>query len=549
MTIDKETQLCTVPAGERRSRASSAFRRSLILLLALLLQAGARPAAAQDRLTKLDPEPLVVHLENGGGAADATFILAQGAEVPKYTVTAAVGGSNTIPAADIHFEWVSDAKPAPSPEAQPSAAGQQGAQRGALAGQLTVNTRVNVEPDTDYKGRVIFYWADAAQPVTMNFTISDRATVAFSLTPTSLDLTFVQSQPDTITLRVKNTGRAAIKKLTVSSSNLLDAETQRRLVLPEVVTEFGTIPLAPSQEAEVSLKAPRPIWAGSYAGTVDVVANERAHQSISFAVRSRGPTLGGDTYWIPFLLFVATLMLGYLLSTMLENWFNLGGLQRAEAQLSLRRSERELARVAAQVEKFGRPPQVFAQTRIRLQQDINGLSELFRRLPELTRDELVAEAKRFATSATLAGIFESAVGVALKQWPDQPEKLDQVLTSLDREPQGTDPNAYRARLREILESAAPSPQEDTPTAFNARAALPDAPTPADLEQQIKLMAHLERLVAAAVVFIMAYQLFYARDYTFGTLLDYLGVFLWSLGLTQMGTQLIARARSSYTPSQ
>jgi hypothetical protein len=547
MTINKKVQLETAFVGHGRRRVSSLFLHGLILLLALAFQSISQTVAAQDRLTKLDPEPVVVHLENGSGLSSLTVALGQGVGIPKFSVTPAVGSSNTIPASDITFAWVTT--PRPQAGSEPQA----GVGQTVLTGQLTVNPRVNVEPNTNYVGRVIFYWPDVTDRVTATFTVSDRAQLAFSLTPTKLDLTFLQSQPDTILIRVKNTGRTAIGKLSVSSSDLIDTETQRRLTLPEQIKDFGSTPLGPSREAELSVKVVQPHWAGSYTGTLDVVANDVSRQSIPLAVRSRGPSPARNTYWVPFILFVATLLLGYLLSNLLESWFNLGGLKRAEVLISLRKSERELTRIAEQVEKWAAPPRpvtVFAQTRIRLLQDLDELRDLYRRIPDLTPEELVAEAKRVAVSATLAAIFESAVNIALKQWPDQPEKLNAVITTLDRVPTGTDPNLYRAGLRSALEIAA-KPEVDVAKAraFDASGALPDLPSPADLERRIKLMAQLERVVAAAVVFIMAYQLFYARNFAFGTLLDYLAIFLWSLGLTQMGTQLIARARSSYTPSQ
>lgn len=561
MKINKETQPGTALAGERRYRTLLSFERCLILLLVLMFQASAQPAAAQDRLTKLDPEPVVVQLENGSGTADVAFILSQGAAVPEFRVTPAVGPSNTIPAGNIDFKWVDApqtqqaAQPQPGAETQPNAEAKR-ERRAVLVGRLVVNPRVNprvnVEPDTNYTGRVIFYWPDAAQPLTLNFVVSDRATLAFSVAPANAALTLLQLQPDTILLRIRNTGRAAIHKLSFSVSGLIDSKTQRRLMLPESepvqVKDFGSTPLAPSHETEFLFKVPSPTWAGTYMGTVDVIADERARQSINLTLSSRGPTPGRNTYWVPFSLFVATLMLGYVLSNMLESWFNLGGLQRTEAQLSLQKSERELVRIAAQIEKWVgvHPREVFAQTSIRLQHDLNELRDLYRRIPGLTREELVAEAKRFALSATLAGNFESAVNVALKQWAGQPEKLNAVLTKLDGVAPGTDPNAYRASLRAVLEKEATS--EDRVSVFDGSAALPDMPTPADLEKRIKRMAQLERAVAAAVVFIMAYQVIYAGNFAFGTLLDYIQVFLWSLGLTQMGTQLIARARSSYAPS-
>lgn len=521
-------------------RPSSLIPACLILLLALSSRATALPAAEANRLTKLAPESVVVQLENGFGAADLIFVLADGAAVPSYRVTAAVGSANTIPAEHITFKWVAP------PQAQQTAG------RTHLVGQLSVEARVNVERGTNYTGRIIFYWPDAEQSV--DFTVSDRTALAFSLLTPRLDLTLSQFQPDKMSIRVKNTGKTNIRKLTLSSSDLRDGETQRRISLPEVVKDLDAAPLAPEQEAEVSLDIPRPVWAGSYTGTLDVVADGRSRQSIPLVILSRGPVPTAKSYFVPVILFGATLLLGYVLSTKLENWFNLGGLQRAEALLSLQRSERELARVSDQVDDWGanRPARVFARTKIWLRQHLNDLRGLFAKIQDLSREQLVSEAQRFATATTQAGIFESAVEVALSQWPDpsQEQKLNRVLEELDRITPASDPQTYRDSLRAVLERVASEGDAESETsAFDAGRALPDIPPPADLRRRIERMARLQRMVVAVVVFIVAYQLFYARDFTFGTLLDYLGVFLWSLGLTQTGTQILARARSSYTPSQ
>jgi hypothetical protein len=537
--MSREKKIQSSPSERSRSRWLNHF--ALALLAALVSHSSSIIVYAQPRLVKLDPEPVVVQLQNGQGTADVNLALAQGAAVPAFTWTSANGTSNSIPANNISFSWATS-----------ESSSQSGTQQTLLVGRLTVDARVSIEPDTNYAGRLIFYWSDATAPVLVNFNASDRAKLAFSVTPTKVELALVQFQPDTMLIRVKNTGRIAINSLSVSSSDLLDSETQRRLVLPEQIKDFGATPLAPAHEAEFPFKVPPTIWAGTYVGSLDVVANRREHQSIAFTLRTRGPTPARNTYWIPFILFVGTLLLGYGLSTILENWFNLGGLLRAEAQRSLQKSERELKRIAQQVEEWGanRPPEVFAKTRIRLQQNLNELLKLSGRIPDLTNDELVAEGKRFALAATLLGIFESAVNVALAQWPTDPPKLNQVLTALDDVDTGTEPNTYRNSLRAVLENQSRLEiQAGANRVFNAKMSLPDMPSPAQIEKRIKRMVQLERAVAALVVFIMAYQLFYARDFAFGTLLDYLGVFLWSLGLTQMGTQLIARARSSFTPAQ
>jgi len=524
-------------------RVAGHLRPSLFLTSYLVLLLTLTPGVAADtnRLTKLSPEPVVVQMEDGAGTTNLIFALAKGAELPLYRVTAAVGSSNSIPAEQITFNW--DAAPG----------SQSTVLRTVIVGRLSVRAvGLHIEQETNYAGRIIFYWADAEQ--SFDFTVSDRTSVVFSLTAQRLDLTVNRFQPDTASVRVKNTGKAGIRRLSISSSDLLDGETQRRVLLPEVFKDFGAMPLAPGHEAEVSFTIPQLDWAGTYTGTLDVVADGRSHQSIPLMLRGRGPVPGRYGYFVPFVLFVATLLLGFVLSNKLENWFNLGGLQRAEALLSLQRSERELARVSDQVDAWGatRPPQVFATTKIWLRQTLDDLRGLFARVQELSREQLVSEAQRFATAATLAGIFESAVKAALALWPDpsQQGKLNGVLTELDRVTRAAEPQPYRENLRAVLEkNASEGASESDDRALYMRGALPDVPPPAELAGRIERMARLQRLVVAAVVFIVAYQLFYARDFSFGTLLDYLQVFLWSLGLTQTGAQILARARSSFTPSQ
>jgi hypothetical protein len=504
-------------------------------LLTLAFPASALPPAAEQKLTKLAPESIVVPLENGGGVANVILVLAAGADVPSFTVTSAVGSSNAIPSDQFKFRCQLE------PKANPD-------DRTLLNCQLRLDAKVNIEPTTTYTGRIICYWSDAEQ--SLDFTVSDQTSLAFSLDPARLDLSLDQFQPDTVTVRVRNTGKSNIHKLLITSSNLVDSETQHRVELAQLVKDLNNDPLRPMHEVEVSFQIPRPKLAGSYAGTLDVVAEDgRARQSIPLVLRSRGPIPAEKTYFVPFILFGATLILGFVLSTKLENWLNLGGLQRAEALLSLQKSEQELVRLSLQVEQWGaqRPPVVFGNTRVRLQLAVNELRELIARVANLTREQLVAEAQRFAHAEAHGRIFESAVKVALQQWPTQEDKLNAVLTKLDGVEPSSDLNAYRESLRKVLEEAAKE-EEGGASAENVRPPLPELPAIVDLKNRIKFMSHLQNALVAVVVFIVAYQLFYARDFTFGTLLDYLQVFLWSLGLTQAGSQILARARSTFTPS-
>src|SRR6185369_3321033 len=130
-----------------------------------------------------------------------------------------------------------------------------------------------------------------------------------------------------------------ITKVVFSSIDLEDSTTHRR-------ADFGpaqstSIDLDPGHEQLVALTLPRPSYAGTYLGTLNVTANERVRKSISLSVITRGPTFGRWN-WLPFALFFLTLMVGYLLSLYLEQWFGLGGLERAQALVTLERANSDL---------------------------------------------------------------------------------------------------------------------------------------------------------------------------------------------------------------
>jgi hypothetical protein len=518
------------------SRVRMSLAASLIPLFVCTFLTVAAPAQSeQEKLTKLAPEPVSVHVENGSGSLNLVFVLKAGSRVPAFKVTSAVGGATAIPETDIALAWSTT----PTPD--------QSAKRTLLVANLNVNTRVFVEPNVEYKGRIIFLWPNSEQGI--DFTVIDKSSLGFDLSESKLDLVLGPNQPSTVSLRVKNTGKAEIQRLTISSSPLVDSETQHRTALPTTVKEFHSAPIRPAQESEVSIALSSPELAGSYTGTLEVVANGSLRKSIPIVLRTRGPVTARGISFLPFLLFVATLTLGFWLSTKIDDWFNLGGLQRTQTLLSLQQSERGLARLLDQTGHWETDlaAKIFAQTKIRLEQSLEELRGLLGTFSEIPQEQLVTEALRYTATLCQGNLWRGFVEVALKQWAGdtQKEKLKQVLTALDAASPTADLTAYRESLRKILSESA---GESGASVDVINEALPAVPPPADLKARIRFMAGLQRTVVLFVVFISAYQIFYAHHFSFGTLLDYLGVFLWTLGLTQTGSQILARARSTYNPS-
>jgi hypothetical protein len=78
--MSKEEKIQSRPAFTHEHRRPSGWlsRLGLTLLVAVISQSGIETVAAQNKLTKLDPESLVVPLENGQGTSEVTFALAPG---------------------------------------------------------------------------------------------------------------------------------------------------------------------------------------------------------------------------------------------------------------------------------------------------------------------------------------------------------------------------------------------------------------------------------------------------------------------------------------
>jgi hypothetical protein len=516
------------------------FMCGLMALFLLFATAFIGTAAAanseQDKLTKLAPDPVSVRVENGVGSLNLVFILKAGSGVPAFKVTSAAGGATAIPETDIAFGWSAT----PSPD--------QSATRTLLTAHLKVDTHTYLEPGVEYKGRIIFLWPDSEQWI--DFSVVDQTSLGFELSEAKLDLVVGSNQPSGVRLRVKNTGKAEIQKLSFSSLDLSDRETQHRVTMQATEKDFQSDPIRPLQEREVLILLPSPELAGSYTGTLDVVANGSTRKSIPIVIRARGPLTTRGYTFLPFLLFIGTLASGFWLSTKLEDWFNLGGLQRAQALLTLQQSERALARLLDQLGSWEKDlsAEVFVRTKLRLRQSLAELRGDLGNYSEMAQEQLVAEAQRYANAQAQGTLWSGFVQTALKQWDaeTQKEKLKQVLISLDAAPPLADLNAYRESLRTLLVAGAGEEEHGASmTLIDER--LPTAPPPADLKARIKLMSRLQRIVVMVVVFICAYQIFYVSHFAFGTLLDYLGVFLWTLGLTQTGSQIMARAHSTYNP--
>jgi hypothetical protein len=491
----------------------------------------ATPATQQTKLTRLAPPSVLVQMNNGHGQATVVYSRKAGEAAPTLDWSEAVGNVNSIPKDKIKVEWVGQPLKMDNHE--------------TVTLSISVETRDWVDSKASYKGRIIFLWA-GVRPQTEDFTITNAVAAGFSLSREKIDAVLLAGQPERVDLLVDNTGQEKITKLSFSSTDLEDPTTHRR-------AQFGNaqsviVDIGPGTEGPVSFTLPHPSYAGTYTGTLNVIANDHLRKSIPLSVITRGPTFGASA-WLPFVLFCITLALGYLLTTYLEQWFSLGGLERAQTLITLEQARTDIDKTLNKEIKAWEAAHAGIDlngARLRLSGGLRELNELLQRHGRKPLNELKSEAARFATLAAAGEIFYHKV-TATSAWP--PAQLRPVIDDLDSIDFPTSADAletYRKDLQKVLNSHLDSKTElELAAAVATSDRLSERVTVEQLEFKIERMNTLHRLAVIIVVFITAYTTLYWNDADFGTLLDYLTVFLWALGLSATGAAILMRGNSAF----
>lgn len=526
--------------------------RAGTIVLALFLFCSAISAdekSAEAKFTRVGTEPVVIHLEGGVGAVDVSFIRAPNTETPRASFTDASGTSDLISKDRLHLNWAES--PAKSDHTD------------IVVARLSVTAQDlnSIQPDVAYHAKLVLIWEDnSKEPIQLDFTIQESGT-AFTITANSnpLDVALGPGQPHDISVRVKNTGQTKITNLSFSSFGLVDVATQHRATLRDTQSPVPspTSPLLPGQELTLPLILPEPHLAGTYVGTLDVIANKKTRQSIPMSLRTRGPTsifsfinFSG----LPFLLFLLVLGFGFWLSMKLEDWFGLGGLQRAQATISLNQSVEAFMEKLKQVEQWQVDhPNSLPRTKTWLHFRLDDARQTLATAPDITQDQLTSKTSTFVANLAAINYLWEILETAKAQWPEttNAQKLNTVVAQLDQVTMPQDAAGlikYQADLLKVLNDAITANQAADAGADAEQVNAITAPAIAvkDLRRQIKWLAWLYRFAVWIVVFVLAYQTFYVSKFAFGTLLDYLTVVLWSLGLTQTGTQILTRGHSTYT---
>jgi hypothetical protein len=499
-------------------------RVSISLLVGAVLFFAA--TARAQSYTKLAPSDPVVHVANGQGTETIYFSKTDAAAMPiKILPTEATGKINSLPVTDI-----TAGDPVPL-------------QGNVFSVSLTVMTSQFVEPDTPYEAALLLFESQkGTTPTTVKFKILDDATISFDTTPSTITTSVGGSLCPHERIRVRNNGKVTIRSLHITSSTLVDSLNHHTTQLSP---SDQSLSLPPNHSVDLDIDLPQPTFAGMYTGTIIIGANQLYEKNISLTLQSRGPF--GNLRAVPLFLFVLVILLGFSLSTILDAWFGSGGLARAEAYISLKTSEQALAKQIDNIAQWKstlpglNPPVDVPKAGLWLPQTLRQLQDAWATYPDRPVVEVTADASAFAIRAAVADQLWSAILTATKQWKNSPEKLRDVCLALDNVSLPETP-ADLERYRKDLTSALVLATQKVTTQATALLQ-PDKPkglSVRGLLDKIHRMTGLYQAIIWIVVFVTAYSSFYAGHFAFGTLADYFALFLWAIGLTSTGTQIITR---------
>lgn len=389
--------------------------------------------------------------------------------------------------------------------------------------QLTISVDAGraIDPSSHFQGTLLIPTRTGAE--TVSFQLSEQPRPSMEVTPSRLDAAVFVGKSGSLKLRVKNTGAVPLDKLEIASLGLRDPATQRILDMPAAAPSEAPA-IAPDREGDVMVPLPRPFAAGVYTGTLDIRFGGRTLKSIPITLSSRGPYAWTG---LPYLLFVLVVAGGFALSNALDRWFGGDGRRRAllvvrSAELTRRLTAAKGALVALDSAGVKAP-----RGSARLVLELAEAGHLTDDFASIETEPLTARINALGDPAAAAEVLIDALREAAK--PPPSAARDDLVAALD----GVDPqplSTYLARLATVLGTGG--------------GAVAQAVSSAAVLERIGRYDRLQDLAVLGAVLITAYLTFFAAKASFGSATDYAGLLLWSLGLTQTGTQIVSRARAA-----
>ncbi len=376
----------------------------------------------------------------------------------------------------------------------------------------------------------------------------ERTTATLTFAPETLTLTWMLGQDPDLSVEILNSGTDAVT-ITEVTATLRDAATGRQFEAPVEIRspKPGAIPAGLS--APLTFMAPSPPFAGTYAGWLTIRYNGGRRATVPLTVITPGPNPRAQ-HWVPLLLFAIIVAGGSCLGFAVESWFGSGGgLERAQNTVSLAETERALMESFRQLRILESAAAHAGKAIV-----LPATEHHIERTMALAREARLSAAPGADLAAVLAEakaghLAAAALLTDLRAWEridaDALTNAGKAIDALAWPNDETTLEAYRTSVQNAVDAALRGVRR-LDQADRSATAMDRAPQPTIASQlrRIKGMVLLHRMTLGIVVVLSAYVTFYAPRPAFGLATDYVALFLWGLGLSQAGAQIVARARTA-----
>lgn len=340
--------------------------------------------------------------------------------------------------------------------------------------------------------------------------------------------------PGPAEVTVTNTGTETISRMTLRVSELMDRDTNGTLTVPEQTFDSGEMPVKPGSDAILHVTLGSAPGAGTYTGNLRFRTDSGVSREVALTVRARRAHA--------LVLFIGVLLLGYIVSLLLQWW--LESSPRARVLVSLDRVYADLTGLRDDIQTWLAANHCQApETMGRLGQRIARLRETLDGSGGLAAEDLRSRDAEARAAATAMSAFRLSLEQAANHHPNtpaNPNRLSEVVAELD-DVHEAPPDRYQAALEEVI--AHPG--------LAVAAAAPQAAPGPNAVTRIKLkVARVLLVIMPALVFgvplvvavLIAYLTIYDPRKDFGSVRDYINLFVQSLGVSQAGAQVAKRGR-------
>jgi hypothetical protein len=471
-------------------------RLTIPFILALATQASAITKADA---TVVSSGPLAILLTEGKGATTFSIVVAGSIELPKIDATAAAAATgDTIQrsAFTISQLFVKQSEPQ------------------IVSVSLSVDTKQQpLAPNTAYSGKIVVF-TEPLQEIA--FSVTRQLSTAFDVGPKTMTTALTAGDDGVRPIRIYNTSTAPLPNVTITLFDFRNAKGATMRLTKAIAGQTATVD-GRNSTADVIL--PYPSRAGTYSGVIEVEGPTGDVKTLSMTYTVRGPY---GKFGIPLILFIVALLTGCALSYGLERRWSERRIEELEITRQLDASRHNIASALKVLSVWAKASAPLPKTAAAFDDAIEEIDDVKSSIGDKTSDELKRHA---AASVNRARASRALVTEFDKRTPAKAtaDVVDTVLIDT--------PN-YRDEIRRKISGGDVNQGRVTV-----------ATTATNIDSDLKRIRFVRWSVLMLVVALTAYQTFFSADPQFGSSDDYIKLFIWGLGLTQAGSQIITRVRS------